>query len=105
MGFLINGRTFDPNRIDTAVKLGSVEEWEFINQTGMDHPMHLHVNPFQVIGVDGQPELAWRDEVNVPAMGRAGFRVQFADFAGETVQHCHILDHEDMGMMATVDAT
>jgi FtsP/CotA-like multicopper oxidase with cupredoxin domain len=105
MSFLINGRTFDPNRIDTAVTLGAVEEWEFINQTGMDHPMHLHVNPFQVIGPNGQPELAWRDVVNVPARGSVRFRIQFADFAGKTVQHCHILDHEDMGMMATVDAS
>ena len=105
MSFLINGRTFDANRIDTSVRLGAVEDWDYINQTGMDHPMHLHVNPFQVIGTSGQPELAWRDMVNVPAGGRARFRVQFADFAGETVQHCHILDHEDMGMMATVKMT
>jgi FtsP/CotA-like multicopper oxidase with cupredoxin domain len=103
MSFLINGRTFDPNRIDTAVSLGGVEDWDYINQTSMDHPMHLHVNPFQVIGPNGQPELAWRDTVNVPAGGRVRVRAQFADFPGETVQHCHILDHEDMGMMGTVN--
>ena len=105
MSFQINGRTFDANRIDTSERLGTVEDWDYINQTGMDHPMHLHVNPFQVIGPNGKPELAWRDMVNVPASGRVRFRVQFGDFAGKTVQHCHILDHEDMGMMATVEMT
>src|SRR5581483_9928696 len=59
MSFLIKGRTFDPNRIDTSVRLRTVEDWDYINQTNMDHPMHLHVNPFQVIGANGQPELAW----------------------------------------------
>jgi FtsP/CotA-like multicopper oxidase with cupredoxin domain len=103
MSFLINGRTFDANRIDTSVRLGAVEDWDYINQTGMDHPVHLHVNPFQVIGPNGQPELAWRDTVNVSSGGRVRFRVQFADFVGKTVQHCHILDHEDMGMMGTVN--
>jgi len=103
MSFLINGRTFDPNRIDTSVRLRTVEDWDYINQTNMDHPMHLHVNPFQVIGANGQPELAWHDTVNVPGGGRVRVRVQFADFAGKTVQHCHILDHEDMGMMGTVN--
>ncbi len=68
----------------------------------MDHPMHLHTNPFQIVGRGGVPEAAWRDIVLVKAGGQARFRVRFDDFAGKTVQHCHILDHEDLGMMATV---
>lgn len=102
MRFRINGREFDANRIDTSVRLGSVEEWEFVNTTTMDHPMHIHTNSFQVVGADGQPERAWRDVVVVKARSRARVRIAFADFAGKSVQHCHILDHEDLGMMGTI---
>jgi FtsP/CotA-like multicopper oxidase with cupredoxin domain len=44
MAFTINGRTFDMDRVDTQVQLGDVEDWEFVNNTSMDHPMHVH-NP------------------------------------------------------------
>ncbi len=103
MAFTINGREFDARRIDSAPRLGTVEEWVYVNDTPMDHPMHLHTNSFQVIGPDGVPERAWRDIIQVKANQQARFRVQFDDFAGKTVQHCHILDHEDQGMMATVE--
>lgn len=102
MRFRINGREFDVNRIDTGVRVGSVEEWEFVNTTTMDHPMHIHTNSFQVVGPDGQPERAWRDVVIVKARSRTRVRIRFEDFAGRTVQHCHILDHEDLGMMGTI---
>ena len=101
--FTINGRGFDGNRIDAAPRLGTVEEWVYVNATPMDHPMHLHTNPFQIVGEDGVPDAAWRDVLLVKAGQRARFRVRFDDFAGKTVQHCHILDHEDQGMMATVE--
>ena len=101
-GFSINGQTFDATRIDSSVFLDTVEDWEYVNTSGMDHPMHLHTNPFQVLDSEGLPERAWRDMVNVPARGRARVRVSFKDFIGITVQHCHILTHEDAGMMATV---
>lgn len=101
--FSINGRTFDASRIDAAPRLGTVEEWIYVNATSMDHPMHLHTNPFQIVGPGGAPEAAWRDIVLVKAGGQARVRVRFDDFAGKTVQHCHILDHEDLGMMATVE--
>jgi FtsP/CotA-like multicopper oxidase with cupredoxin domain len=103
MSFTINGRQFDANRIDAAPRLGTVEEWVYVNATPMDHPMHLHTNPFQVVGDDGVAEAAWRDVLLVKAGQRARFRVRFDNFAGKTVQHCHILDHEDQGMMATVE--
>ena len=102
MTFAINGREFDMARIDTRVRLRAVEEWEFINPTTMDHPMHIHTNAFQMVGGDGVPERAWRDVALVKARSRARVRIQFDDFAGRTVQHCHILDHEDQGMMATL---
>lgn len=103
MSFTIDGREFDGNRIDTAPRLGSIEEWVYVNDTTMDHPMHLHINPFQIVGADGSAERAWRDIILIKAGGQARFRVRFDDFAGKTVQHCHILDHEDQGMMATVE--
>lgn len=102
MASFINGEGFDANRIDTHVTLGSVEEWLYVNETMMDHPMHLHTNLFQVLEPGGTPERAWRDILLVKANSTGRFRVQFRDFTGKAVQHCHILDHEDLGMMATV---
>ena len=103
MTFTINGRTFNPNRIDTRVALDSVEEWEFINPTMMDHPMHVHTNPFQVLGSDGSPARAWKDVVLVRANSRIRVRTAFRDFAGKAMYHCHILDHEDRGMMGMLE--
>ncbi|MFF1384039.1 multicopper oxidase family protein [Arthrobacter sp. NPDC058288] len=105
MGFTINGREFSAARTDTAVAAGSVEEWTLTNPSPMDHPFHLHVWPMQVIEEGGRavdrPE--WRDVVNVPAQGRVKVRVAFKDFTGRSVYHCHILDHEDLGMMGVIE--
>lgn len=103
MRFLINGREFDHRRVDTQVRLGSVEDWEIINVGAMDHPFHLHTNSFQILDAAGQPERSWKDVVLVPAGQRRRFRVKFADFPGRSVYHCHILDHEDRGMMGVVE--
>lgn len=103
MRFLINGREFDHRRVDTQVRLGSVEDWEIINIGSMDHPFHLHTNSFQILDAAGQPERSWKDVVLVPAGERRRLRVRFADFPGRAVYHCHILDHEDMGMMGVVE--
>jgi len=102
MRFTINGREFDHERTDTRVRLDSIEEWEYVNGTTMDHPMHIHTNSVQLVGPDGESERVWRDIMIVKARSRARFRVKFEEFAGKTVQHCHILDHEDRGMMATI---
>ena len=101
--YSINGRRFNAARIDTTVPVNTVEDWEYVNATEMSHPMHLHINAFQILDEQGQPERAWRDLVDVPARASVRVRVRFADFPGKTVQHCHILEHEDRGMMATVD--
>lgn len=103
MRFLINGREFDHHRIDTQVRLGSVEDWEILNMGSMDHPFHVHTNPFQVLDEAGLPQQAWKDVVLVPARQRRRIRIRFEDFAGRTVYHCHILDHEDLGMMGTLE--
>lgn len=107
MSFLFNGDRFDPNRIDAAAKLGTVEDWELVNidPDGMEHPFHLHVNPFQVISRDRQPApyRAWKDTVLVGKDETVRIRIPFRDFAGKTVYHCHVLDHEDLGMMGIVE--
>ncbi len=103
MQFTINGRTFDANRVDTRVRLNTVEDWEFVNVTGMDHPMHVHTNPFQVLAGNGVPMRAWKDVVLVRAGARVRVRTAFRDYTGPAMYHCHILDHEDLGMMGRLD--
>ena len=103
--FLINGRGFDHNRVDTPVQLGTVEDWRIINKAGMDHPFHVHTNAFQVLNRNGQPFpfQVWKDVVNVKAYESVDLRIVFTDFPGKTVYHCHILDHEDQGMMGILE--
>ena len=105
MAFLINGESFNPNRISTQVKLNTVEDWELVNTGIMDHPFHLHVNQFQILSRNGKalPYLAGKDTVNVSPGEIVRLRVKFTDFTGKTVYHCHILDHEDLGMMGIME--
>ena len=104
MSFTIDGRSFDPGTVDQQVAAGAVEEWKIVNTSPMDHPFHLHVWPMQVLSVGAQSTAApaWQDIVNVPARSRSIVRVAFEDFGGKVVYHCHILDHEDNGMMGVI---
>lgn len=99
-----DGQPFDHTRTDQSVEADAVEEWTIRNPTPMDHPFHLHVWPMQVIDDNGSTpaEPTWQDVVNVPADGYVTVRIRFDDFTGRTVYHCHILDHEDAGMMGVV---
>jgi FtsP/CotA-like multicopper oxidase with cupredoxin domain len=107
--YTINNQTFDPNRIDEKVKLGTVEEWKLINldpvQSGNFHPFHLHTNDVQVMSVNGKPYNAdgRQDTVMIPTHGNVVIRIPAYDFVGKTVYHCHLLFHEDYGMMGTVE--
>ncbi|PZV04128.1 MAG: copper oxidase [Cyanobium sp.] len=106
MVFTINGRAYEHGRIDTRVRLGDTEEWELVNDDGiMDHPFHVHVNRFQVISRHGTPEpyRAWKDVVVVRAGETVRVRTRFEDFTGRSVYHCHIFDHEELGMMGTLE--
>jgi FtsP/CotA-like multicopper oxidase with cupredoxin domain len=106
-GFFIDGKKFNPSRIDQRVKLGAVEEWTIVNtHEHDDHVFHIHTNPFQVVSVNGKalavPE--WRDSVIVERKGgRVVFRSRFLDFTGVYMVHCHMMNHEEMGMMQTVE--
>ncbi|MHB1171995.1 MAG: multicopper oxidase family protein [Lacisediminihabitans sp.] len=106
MSFTINGKPFDPARVDTTVQGGAIEEWTLTNSSPMDHPFHLHVWPMQLVEQGGHrvDAVVWQDVVNVPARSNARVRILFDDFTGKTVYHCHILDHEDSGMMGIVEA-
>ncbi|MBC7590074.1 MAG: multicopper oxidase family protein [Salinibacterium sp.] len=104
MRFTTDGRAFDAGRIDQSVAAGTIEEWTIVNTSSMDHPFHLHVWPMQVLEIGGQAvdEPTWQDVVNVPARSNSRVRIAFEDFTGTTVYHCHILDHEDNGMMGVI---
>jgi FtsP/CotA-like multicopper oxidase with cupredoxin domain len=107
MRFTIDGRAFDAARVDQSVTLGAIEEWTIVNTSTMDHPFHLHVWPMQVIEIGGQTieTPTWQDVVNVPAGSQSRVRIAFEDFTGTAVYHCHILDHEDNGMMGVIAVT
>jgi FtsP/CotA-like multicopper oxidase with cupredoxin domain len=101
----INGRALDMGRVDATAELGATEIWEIENLVGMDHPFHLHGFQFQLLDRDGVPEAqrSWKDTVNVPKHGAARFIVHFAHHAGLWMFHCHILSHEDAGMMGVLE--
>jgi FtsP/CotA-like multicopper oxidase with cupredoxin domain len=105
-GFL-NGKTMDMNRVDERATLGETDIWEIENLVGLDHPFHLHGFEFQVLDRDGVPEpyRAWKDTVNVPKHESVRLIVRYDDFPGKWMYHCHILAHEDNGMMGVLDVT
>lgn len=102
---LINGRHMDMMRIDVSARLGTTEIWQVENLVGMDHPFHLHGFRFQVLSRNGVPAeyLSWKDTVNVPKHETVRFVVRFDDHPGKWMFHCHILDHEDAGMMGILE--
>ena len=107
MAFTLNDKTYDEKRIDIQVPLNTIEDWDIANVDAdlMDHPFHLHAASFQVISRNGQPEpyAAWKDTVLVKGGETVRIRILFKDFANKSVYHCHILDHEELGMMGVID--
>jgi bilirubin oxidase len=108
MSFLIDGKSFDPARIDLTSRVDEVEQWTIDNRSSMDHPFHLHGTQFQVVSrthggvATAEPYLAWRDTVNVPAFEAVIFKVVQRQL-GKRIYHCHILEHEDQGMMGVLE--
>jgi len=102
---LINGMAMDMNRIDFHARLGTTEIWEIENVVGMDHPFHLHGFHFQVLDRNGVPvtRRSWKDTVNVPRHETVRVIVRFDGYPGKWMFHCHILDHEDQGMMGVLE--
>lgn len=112
-------RPYDPERIDRLLILGEVEEWLLQSQGG-GHPFHIHINPFQIVRLQGvingkdvdhssDPTSeyygmlgVWKDTIFVQQGSTIVMRTKLERYIGDFVLHCHILDHEDMGMMQNV---
>ena len=107
-GFTINGSMFDPSIIDDVINLGALEVWDIENTANMAHPFHIHGNSFQVVSrTNGvRPihdyELGWKDVVVVHSQETVRIIKSFEDYADPEspyMSHCHVLEHEDVGMM------
>ncbi len=105
--YFINGRKFDHNRIDTRVPLGSLEEWTIRNDSDELHVFHIHQLSFQVTAINGVAQTfnGYVDNVRVPERGSVTLRMAFTNptMIGQFVYHCHVLLHEDKGMMAQIE--
>jgi len=102
-GWLINGRSYDPTEPIATPRLGDLEIWRLV--ADIDHPIHMHLTQFQVLSRNGGPahraDAGWKDTVYLRATEVAEIAVRFTDYPGRYVLHCHNLEHEDMGMMAS----
>ena len=105
--FWINGRSFDPTRVDTLVERGVVEEWEVFNASAHPHPFHVHATQFRVLSRSGGPlrphEMGLKDTVLVWPGESVKLAIRFERYAGVYVLHCHNLEHEDAGMMSNFE--
>ena len=104
----INGMDFDVDPYAIMSSAGTYEIWTIFNDSGMDHPFHQHVNPAQILSISGgdagynslyTTAPAWKDTVLVPKWGSVTMLVPVMDYTGMAMFHCHILEHEDIGMM------
>jgi FtsP/CotA-like multicopper oxidase with cupredoxin domain len=130
--FMIDNEQFSEHKYYQTMVLGEEEEWTIINTTIVPHPFHIHVNPFQVVeifdpnlgGIQRKWDKfgVWQDVIAIPSAlkdangkldidpntglaktpGYLRVRSRFVDFTGSFVLHCHILAHEDRGMMQLV---
>jgi hypothetical protein len=116
----IDGQTpqpYDPNKMHHTLTLDEIEDWVLNSESGGVHPFHIHVNPFQIVsavdsagadltmdpnsqyyGLNG----IWKDTLAVQSNVTIRVRTQYRRWTGAFVMHCHILDHEDRGMMQNV---
>ena len=118
-----NPQAYDPGRTDRKLTLGTAEEWK-LTSNGVGHPFHIHVNPFEIVKIvrdnnptvdvsapgandGGDPQYPglrglWKDTLWVKPGYTVTMRTRYKRYIGEFVLHCHILDHEDEGMMQNV---
>jgi spore coat protein A len=107
----INGKSFDPLRVDADPRLGDVEVWRFINRgfigRTMVHPVHTHLVSFQVLTRNGreplQQERGWKDTVAIEDGEEVDVIMRWSGYRGRYLLHCHNIEHEDHSMMARVD--
>ncbi|QWP76882.1 multicopper oxidase domain-containing protein [Lysobacter sp. K5869] len=116
--YMVDGKPYSPTQSRDLV-LGRTEEWDLSSDTG-SHPFHIHVNPFQIVAIydrkgkdvseKGEPDDpqyanlkgTWKDTLFVKEKYHLIVRTRYERYIGEYVLHCHILDHEDHGMMQNV---
>jgi suppressor of ftsI len=106
-GFYINDRKYAPDASPiTTVRVGTYQHWRIVNRTAELHPFHIHQVHFLAYAENGVPfaSPAWLDTVNVPYGGTVDVIVDFTNpiIKGIAVFHCHLLNHEDKGMMAKI---
>jgi FtsP/CotA-like multicopper oxidase with cupredoxin domain len=106
-GFYINGQKFEMNAGPMlTVDVGSLQHWRVLNPTKEVHPFHIHQVHFLVYAVDNKPvkNPVWVDTVNVSYGGSVDLVMDFTDpiIRGMSLFHCHLLSHEDKGMMAKI---
>jgi len=104
--FSINGRRMAPDFINETIELNTTEIWELTNNSPMMHPFHVHNGQFQLLDRNGVAppanEQGWKDTVRVGSGERVRIIMRFTDFSNPDapyMYHCHILEHEDRGMM------
>jgi FtsP/CotA-like multicopper oxidase with cupredoxin domain len=104
--WVINGRSFDHERVDARIGRGRPEVWRLVNRSAMTHPIHFHNQPFRVLDRNGRPPPPWEGgyKDTVPVAPREAVRIllRFDRYLGRYVYHCHSLPHEDHDMMAVV---
>jgi FtsP/CotA-like multicopper oxidase with cupredoxin domain len=104
--FFINGKMYSPSRDDVVVPLGSVERWDLVNNSQEVHTFHIHQTDFQVIGRNGSAVefLGYQDSVDIGPGESIQIIIPFnrPSQVGRFVFHCHILEHEDGGMMQNI---
>ncbi len=106
-GFYINGRKYSPDAGPMVrASVGEYQHWRVVNATHELHPMHIHQVHFLAYLENGRalPDQEWLDTVNVPAGGSVDVIMDFTNpvIRGMSVFHCHLLNHEDKGMMAKI---
>ena len=102
---LINGRSFEMDRVDARISLGTTEVWRFVNSSPMPHPVHMHAGHFRVLSRSGGRgllypwEQGYKDTVLLLPFETVDVAVHFEEHRGLYLLHCHNLEHEDAGMM------
>lgn len=111
-GRTINDRAMDMDRIDADVQAGSTELWTVTNTSGTPHSLHVHDVRFQVLDIDGVPPppplSGWKDTLYLPPRRTFRLLVPFGEYADPHTPymfHCHLLRHEDQGMMGQFTVT
>jgi FtsP/CotA-like multicopper oxidase with cupredoxin domain len=99
----INGKPFDPSRVDARVPLGSTQKWKLVNASPVTHYIHLHEERWRTVSRDGGPPKPWErgleDTWKLDPGENVVVAAKFTDHLGSFMIHCHMLDHEDHGLM------